>query len=89
MVIIGLLYIILLAIIIGVIREEKEKRIEKKVIEGTMVMQLVIIGQWGVMGGEGVEGIEGYRWLGGLLGEIGEIIIGVDGISIWLIMLTG
>lgn len=63
MIVIWGVYCILLLLIMGVIIGDRKgaKRIEKRVIEGTIIIQLLIISQWGIMGGEGIDSIEGFR----------------------------
>ncbi len=62
MIVVEIIYIVLLVVIVGVImgRGEDRERIGKRVLEGTIIIQLLIIGQWGIMGEE-VSSIEGYR----------------------------
>ena len=91
MVVVEIVLLVLLVVIVKIVSSgrEGEKEVERWALEGAVVTQLGIIGQWAMMGGEVVDNVEGYRWLGGIQGEIGEIVIMVDGISIWLLLLTG
>ena len=83
----GLIYLVLLWSMVRVLkgaRGEVERQY-RGVLEGTMIVQLVLIVQWGLMGGEGMEWVEGYRWLGGEW----VIMVGVDDMNVWLLILTG
>lgn len=68
---------------LGKMGRGKERAMERVGLMGSMVLLILIVGEWGQMKGSGVEGIESYKWMGGV------IIMGVDGVSINFLLLMG